>query len=581
MPNATVKIIKAITVRRLILLFLLLILPTIFAPYHSDDFFQLLLLSGHSAIERSDASLWGLFSFVDEVPEHRRQMLQYGVLPWFAADDFHFRFLRPLAEITHWLDVYWFGVNPLPAHIQSVIWFGMLSVVIYQLATRIFPAQAGLPLLALAIFLLDGQHVATIGWIANRNALLAAFFGFAALLSHFVWMETHEKRYFVIALCALALALLSGEAALAMVSYLFFYAVFIDDEGFKKGLPKIIPYFCLVAIWFYFYQYFDFGVSTSAGLYLNPFTDTVEYLTAIIYRIPIYFTAAILPIPAGLSWGGGIDHKWLSVLFYAVSLMVVLVFCFLFRKSVRANKRILYCIVAATFSLFPVCATMAQDRLSLFQTVGMDIAIAALILECLRNADFSAGKYNAHIASVLVTIHLILSPLHLLLGSAYMHWGAKKIQENALSLSSAAIMHKEIICFQVPIGEAVSLMGIREVAGAGNPDGFFWLSNDEGKMVVAVLDSHDVSIEKSSGFANGFESAFRSVKKRPFYVGELIGIPAGTIEIRNINQQHYPDKIIVHFNRPLADKSLLFYTYSDGMYRQVVLPEIGKTMTLE
>ncbi len=572
--NKAQAIINAITIKRLTLIFFILVLPTIFAPYHSDDFFHLLLLSENSPITRNDASLWGLFSFVDQLPLHREQLLQYGVLPWFAADDFHFRFFRPLTEITHWIDFQMFGINPLPAHLQSIGWFLLLSGIIYKLVKRMFPGQAMMPLLALAIFMLDGQHVATIGWIANRNALVAAFFGFSSLYCHFLWRETGQKCYFFWALLALVLALLSGEAALAMASYLFFYALIIDQQGSKKGIINILPYFFLMAIWFYFYVYYGFGANTSAGLYLNPLIDTSEYISAILYRVPIYFTAGILPIPAGLSWGGGVVYAWIPILFYIFSLAVILLFHKVFNRTIRQDKRLMFLFLASIFALLPVCATMAQDRLSLFQTAGFDVVIAALILNFASNKNTN----KIYIVSVLVGIHLIISPLHLLAGSAYIHWAAKNIAENALSINQAGLKDKDLICFQVPIGEAVSVMGIREVAGRDNPKVFFWLSNDEGDLVVTVINSHDIFIEKKTGFANGFESAFRSVKKRPFEMGEKMVVPVGIIEIENINTQNFPDKITMHFNKPLVNKSLLFYTFKNGQYEQVRLPDVGQSI---
>jgi len=60
-------------------------------------------------------------------------------------------------------------------------------------------------------------------------------------------------------------------------------------------------------------------------------------------------------------------------------------------------------------------------------------------------------------------------------------------------------------------------------------------------------------------------------------VGQFIDIPIGVIEIQNINKHNYPDKIKVHFNKPLTDEGLVFYTFRNGHYEQVKLPEIGKS----
>ena len=553
-----------------VLVFLLLVLPGILAPYHSDDYFQLLLLGNHSTLERHDGSLFGLFSFIDDVPAHRQQMQAYGVLPWFAAKDFSFRFWRPLAELTHWTDYRFFGVNPLSAHIHSVIWFLLLSAIVYQLARYTLPEKTTMPWLVFILFLWDGQHVANINWIANRNALLAASFSMLCLYAHMRWCDEKKILFLFVAVISWISALASGELALGGFSFLFFYAVMLDKSGPLQGFMRIIPYMLVLMAWYYLYRQMGFGVNTSAGLYVDPVAEPLDFLSAVLRRIPVYFAASLLPVPSGFSWITGLKYAWLSQAFLLLSVVVSIGFIVFYREKIRRNHVLAFWLFSSIGALLPVCSTMAQDRLALLQTVGMDVVLAMLIYPFIIGV-VECARPEKWIAMSLVFIHVLLSPMHLFLGSVYMYWGANNILSNAMSFPENQWKDKNILAVRVPIGEAVALVGIREAMGQQKPKQFNWISNDEGVVKVTAMTNNRFLVEKSTGFANGFESAFRSVKKEPFKESEKIPLGEVEIIIKHINPEGYPDKIIID----LLQGEWLFYSYSDNHYFKVEMPRIG------
>jgi hypothetical protein len=288
---------------------------------------------------------------------------------------------------------------------------------------------------------------------------------------------------------------------------------------------------------------------------------------AVLYRLPIYFLSSLLPVPAGISWGGGAIYAWLGSIFYAASLFFIITFFVIFYKVIKRNNNIAFWLFSSMGALLPICGTLAQDRLVIFQTIGMDVVIAMLIFHFMRSSDVRL-LYRKAVLIVLLFIHIVLSPLHLLLGSAYIYWGTNKILNNALSIFEDDVKQKNVLVFKAPIGEAVSLIGIREVMNRSNPQNFIWLSNDEGVIKINVLSDRSVQVEKPLGFANGFESAFRSVQAEPFFEGEKIAINDLEIEIVHINEYQYPDIIVIHFNESF-NKNAIFYSYKDGSFYEV------------
>ena len=143
-----------------------------------------------------------------------------------------------------------FAGNPFPAHLHSLFWFLLLSVVVAKLMQRTISAEKSLLILFMAIFLWDGQHVATMGWVANRNALIACFFAMSSLYLHILWREEQKVHYFLLAMAALVFALLSAEVAVSIGVFLFFYSILLDPRGAKQGFISLLPYLLIVVVWF-------------------------------------------------------------------------------------------------------------------------------------------------------------------------------------------------------------------------------------------------------------------------------------------------------------------------------------------
>ena len=76
------------------------------------------------------------------------------------------------------------------------------------------------------------------GFLANRNAVIAAFFGVAAL-RQFHQTSNHLSRPRALASLALLLcALLAGEGSIAIVGYLVAHVVFMQDDTWRRRILR-------------------------------------------------------------------------------------------------------------------------------------------------------------------------------------------------------------------------------------------------------------------------------------------------------------------------------------------------------
>lgn len=548
---------RFLTLPRIIAVFLLLVAVNLLAPFYSDDFFQQLLLAGDDLLQRqSDGSLLGLYSFFDSSPENRLQMLELGVLPWFAEEGFYFRFWRPLSELSFLFDNNLAPQNPLFAHAHSIVWMLALGFLFYCLAQQLFPQNRATALLATAIFFWDGQHVAVIHWIANRHALIAGFLVLAALLSFIRFRQSKKTGSFIVSIALYGLALLASESAVGLLPYVLFYLFLLDSSTNKQKAQAFAPYVVLTLIWYAFYQYLGFGADTGQGLYLDPIADLPAFLVAVFERLPIYIVSLFLPMPAGSAWVFGIQWSmyfallaWVLIAFTAYRLMPLL----------KQQPVVLFALFSAFASIIPACTSLPQDRLILLPTIGADLALAVIIVQLFALSWRLWTK-------LLLFIHLLLSPLHLLAGSVFMTFAANEIEAKALDLS-ADIENKIVVALQMPIGEAVALMGTRHFHQQPLAKTFYWLASDEQNVQIKPWDDRSFILEKKQGFGSSFEAAFGRHERQPFYLDQVIYLQHMHIHIETLTSKGLPQRIRVVLPQGLDDEQLILMKWEKGQLK--------------
>ena len=172
------------------LLSVALVSPSLFIGLHLDDYIHRdcgLELPGSREICRSYLSL---FTIIPGVPRLTHQLMEDGFAPWWTNENLRVAFMRPVTSFTHRLDYLLFPDSPVLMHLQSALWLGAAVLV----ATLLYRRVMGVGLLSAAAafaFAVDHVHAMPVSWIANRNALIGAFFGTAALVSY---VKSRDER---------------------------------------------------------------------------------------------------------------------------------------------------------------------------------------------------------------------------------------------------------------------------------------------------------------------------------------------------------------------------------------------------
>jgi hypothetical protein len=213
-----------------VLLAVLVALPSLAGGLAVDDHWHKIMLSHDPAWRSVTKSWYELFTFYDGDPERTHRILDIGLSPWWTDPELRLAFFRPVTAATHAADYALWPTHPWIMHVHSMVWFAALVAVAGWTYRRLLPGWAGS--LAGLLYALDHNHGIPVAWIANRNSLVAGVFAIAALGAHDVAVREKRAaaRWTLGSALLLALALASGESALAVGGYLVAYALFLDER---------------------------------------------------------------------------------------------------------------------------------------------------------------------------------------------------------------------------------------------------------------------------------------------------------------------------------------------------------------
>jgi hypothetical protein len=265
-----------------IALALLLASPALVVGPMGDDYMQMARVDPRLHVPGFAYAPLDLFTFVSGDPAQRAVLMEEGVFGWWMAPDFKLSFWRPLSSLTHLVDQWlWPRSTPL-AHAHTLLWFTLLLVVLAFLYRQLHAPWVAH--LALVLYAFDDARGWVLGWNANRNVIVAAVFAFAALLAHDRARRRGWPPGVWLAPVLYVLALLGGEAALAVTGYLLAHALFLDEEGpLTRRLLRLWPYATLSLVWLAVYRALGYG-TVGGDMYVNPLDTPLLFLRVLVER---------------------------------------------------------------------------------------------------------------------------------------------------------------------------------------------------------------------------------------------------------------------------------------------------------
>jgi hypothetical protein len=557
----------------------LLLAPTLFIGFHLDDYVHRYLFSGLPGSRALLSAYQSPFGIANGDPASNHWQIENGYAPWWTHPRLLISLWRPLSELTHRLDAWLWPSSSLLQHAHSLLWHFALVLAVARLYRAVMGTTTVAGLAAL-MYALDQAHGFAAGWIANRNALVAASFGVAALACHHKARSSGGRGFALVAPALLAAALLSGEGAIAIFGYLIGYALFMDRASAGRRLLSLAPHAVVVVVWRLGYSALGRGAAFS-GLYLDPTREPVRFLAAVIERGPLLLLGELGLPPAEVYQF--LPHPlaqlmWLYAVVVASWLLVSVL------PMVRADSQARFWAFGMLVSLPPACTTHANNRLLFFVGLGAMALLSqlwhGLVLGAPWLRDSGLRRRVTHgFAACCVGYHLLLSPLLLpLAGCAIVLTApAEAAAESALSQADG----RELVIIDSPDYFYVKLMPVlAALEQRAAPSRLRALSFGAVPLVIERPDARTMELTFAGGLLSAPLLELYRARDLIMPVGSKVQLQGLEIEVEGLTQDGRIAAARFRFDAPLEDARYRFLCWDRDGYRPLVPPAVGERVEL-
>ena len=563
---------------------MLLTLPALRVGLIGDDYYQRAVLHGSRTMGDIVPPAWEMFSFFDGNPQRTLRWIDRGFPPWWTYLGVKAAFWRPLTVATHVLDYRLWPDCPALMHAQSIAWYGALIAVVALLYRRMLGPTwvAGL---AGLLFAVDDAHAMPVGFLANRNTLLAALLGVLTLLAHDRWRQGGRGRFAALAAGLLALSLLAKEEGVATCAYLAAYALFLDRGSWWPRLRSLLPYVVVVIAWRLVWAQLGYGVQ-DVGLYVDPLREPGRFAAAVVERVPFLVLGQWGVPPADMAVLSDLVAPWLYAGVYWLGVGALILLVLVLIPLLRRDRTARFWALGSALALLPGCSTFPADRMLVFVGIGAMGLLAQLLAGVFSQTPHPArGKLlragTVGLAGLAIAIHLVLAPVALAVRVA-IPLGPPSTDRFFLRMPlDAAVEQQDLIVVNPP-----SLLHIahtatdREFRGLPVPRRMHLLAGGPQATEVRRTDLHTLVVRPERGWQSWrFESLLRD-DRHPMHVGERVELTGLTVEVTAVSADGRPLEAAFRFDVALEDSSLRWLCWRDGAYEPFTPPAVGETSTL-
>jgi hypothetical protein len=560
--------------------------PALTADFTADDHLHRLVLRDDPGVPGLVSRPLDLFVFANGDPATTAKMIDAGLFPWWTDPHLRLAFLRPVSSATHALDHALWPDSATAQLAHNLVWHALALICVWLVFRRFFnyaPNRRWVAVLALALFAFDDARGPVVGWIANRNSLVALALALPALLAHDRWRRDGWTPGRWIGPLVFAVSLLAGESAIALCAYLAAHALWLDKGTRKERAIAIAPYVVIVIVWRVIYAKLGYGV-TGSGVYLDPGHDPIAFGVAAAARVPFLLQSAF-----ALPWSDFAS-------FYAVigvgapmligALVSLVGFALGFARIVYRDPVARFWATGMVLAAIPIASTFPADRLLGFVSIGAMGLVAQLVAAALHERELLGdGRLRrvggAVLAIVLVLMNLVLSPPLLVLRSRSMVAVGRVLDRGDAGIPrDASIAGKTVIAVNPPSDALAGYMQImRASRGQPRPAHFVWFVTATTETTIERLDDRTLRISPKDGLLRfEIDQMMRNPATRPFAKGQTFAAPNIAIEIVETTDAR-PRVMLARFAIPLDDPSLVWLVWKDKSYAPYVPPAIGATDT--
>jgi len=545
--------------------------PSLWSGLVIDDWLHGLIARGHPPPPFDGAIPHGLdlFAFAGHVPGSTARFIEGGVFPWWTDPAVRLSFWRPLSSLTHFIDWHLWPRSPFTMHAHSLVWFALALWAVSRFYRR-FSTAPWVAGLAFLLYALDDAHTPAVGWVANRNAMIALALSLPSVALHDRWRKERWRPGAWLAPLVFALGLLAGESALAALAYLTAYALFLDGGCWRDRLLALAPYAVVVVAWRVVYHALGYGTSGS-GVYLDPGRDAAAFLHLLPSR-----AAVLLASQFALPWADFAGfYEYLSPhaerLMTEIAAATVALFAIAFAPLCKRSPEARFYAAGTLLAIVPVCSTLPADRLLWFSGVGA----MGLVAEWLAQAPRKV--LSIAFASLLVLIHVVLAAPSSWLRARTAVSIARPIERASDSLPKTPdVEGSTLVLVNPPSDYLVGFLAMMRASRGEPVPRLRWLATGSTAIAMRRLDDRALELRPEGGFL--LRLGERMLRSRPFTVGDTVRLSDLAIEVTALEPDGRPAMVTARFIRSLEDYA--FYEWRDLGLVPFHPPPVGATVTL-
>jgi hypothetical protein len=379
--------------------------PALTTPYFLDDYLHSAMVHGRFPGARGPFTL---YDFVGD--DDRSALFDRGFLPWWTDTHITLRFLRPLSSALLFYEHSWLEGWPLVMHLHSFAWW--VAAVFAARALFNLTVSPRAAAFATVIFALAPCHALPIGWLANREALIALAFGTVGLIAFLRWQGGARVGWALLSLGAFSLALAAGEYALGCGGYVLAFAWRAPKElprRFRSVLLFLLPALAyLIAR-----RMLGYGAEAS-GFYQDPLRDTWLFLRDAPWRLTFLILAGWFSQDATAWQWTAAEWPVVLVVLALVATGIAVLRHATSQVDAQIRRRTWTFVWGSTFSLVPMLAVLPSVRLLGVAMLGIAPVIGVILDTAWFGSETEARHGMAELTAIVATLlgfaHLVHGP---------------------------------------------------------------------------------------------------------------------------------------------------------------------------
>jgi hypothetical protein len=424
-----------------------------------------------------------------------------------------------------------------------------------------------------------------VGWIANRNAMIAVALALPALLTHHR-AATGSRSAAWFGPIWFALGLCAGETAISVAAYLLAYTLCLDRRSALQRVISLAPYVVLLIAHRAAYRVFDLG-SFGSSAYHDPIREPFEFILALGYNLPVLLSAELLlPLSDFAYWGAPALRLplWVVSVLGLAALSVALI------EPVRRDPRARFWAVGMCLAAFPASASIPGDRLLLAVGIGACPLIARLLMAAAdawpaaRAAKLgtpAAVPVGARISWPLVAalglIHGVIAPCTMPVRAAALAPLTAIIDRLDAGIpKDAAVRGKTVIVVNAPVAVSLNYTQVQRAArGEPRPEQLLILASSSSELSVQRTGPASLRLELAEGFLRRPEETHYRADK--LAGTDHVAIRGLHFDVATRTSDGRPKAVDVTFDEPLESSRYLLRAYVDGRLEPWQPPAAGVT----